>query len=193
VNLPAVYLLGDSIAAGYAPGAAAALAGQAEVVLRPDNGKDSRHLLARAPDWLGARRYAVIHVNCGLHDIKRPNDNPELAVPLDEYAANLRRLLPLLRERAEAVVWARITPVRDGAVTRKSFTRHSRDVDDYNAAADQVMAELGVPINDLHAAILSAGIDLSLSADGVHMTEHGYQVLAEQVAAAVRRQLPPAG
>jgi len=186
MTLPVIYLLGDSISAGYAPGVATALAGLAVVRLRPDNGKDSRNLLARAPEWLGAERYAAIHVNCGLHEIKRPKLAPELPISLDEYEANLRRLIPMLRRSAPVVVWARTTPVIDNVVTRKSFARFSRDVDDYNVVADRVMADLGVPINDLNGAILNAGADLCLSPDGVHMTEFGYSILAGRVADALR-------
>ncbi len=40
---PNVFLIGDSIAAGYYAWAQADLAGRAEVRLRPDNGKDSYH------------------------------------------------------------------------------------------------------------------------------------------------------
>src|SRR5262245_54216479 len=127
---PIVYLLGDSIAAGYAPGVTALLENVAEVRLRPENGKDSRNLLSCAPIWLESARPAVLHLNCGLHDIKRPKPNPELAVPLDEYEANLRRLIPLLRAHAHAVIWARTTPVVDNVVTRKGFIRFNQDVDD---------------------------------------------------------------
>ncbi len=189
MNLPTVYLLGDSISAGYAPGVAAALAGLADVRLRPENGKDSRNLLARVPEWLGAERFAAIHVNCGLHDIKRPKAAPDLTVPVEEYEANLHRLIPLLRHAAPVVIWARTTPVVDGVVTPKSFLRFNRDVDDFNRAADRVMAGLGVPMNDLHSAILNAGPDLCLSPDGVHMTEFGYSILAGRVADALRPYL----
>lgn len=107
-------------------------------------------------------------------------------MPLDQYEANLRRLVSMLREHARVVVWGRTTPVVDGVTTRKSFDRFNRDVDAYNTAADRVMAGLYVPSNDLHGAIVNAGRDQCLSADGVHMTEAGYAVLAARVADAVR-------
>jgi lysophospholipase L1-like esterase len=180
-----VYLLGDSISAGYFPAARDALAGTAEVRLRPDNGKDSRNLLARAPGWLAGQTGAVLHLNCGLHDLKRAHNTGQPQVPLDEYEANLRRLVPLLRPCCAALVWARTTPVRDGQPnTKKGFDRFNRDVQAYNAAADRVMAELGVSSNDLHGAMLAAGLDRCLSWDGVHMTDEGYAVLGRQVAAA---------
>ena len=189
--LPTVYLLGDSISAGYAPGVAALLAGAAEVRLRPNNGRDSRHLLAHAAAWLGPERLAVIQFNCGLHDLKRGHATGEVAVPLDEYAANLRQLVPLLLEHAGAIVWARTTPVVDGQPnTSKGFDRFNRDVDAYNAAADAVMSELNVTSSDLHAAVVQVGAATCLSADGVHLTESGYAMLARTVSHNIRGCLP---
>lgn len=187
MNTPSVYLLGDSISAGYAPFVEAALVGVCAVRLRPANGRDSNHLRACAPVWLDGPPQAVIHFNCGLHDIRRPFDTGALQVPLEVYVANLRQLVSLLSQRAGALIWARTTPVLDGQrKPTKHFNRYNRDIDAYNAAADQVMSELRVPINDLHGAVLAAGVDRCLSADGVHMTEFANRRLGEQVAAAIR-------
>jgi hypothetical protein len=187
---PIVYLLGDSISAGYFPVVQAALAGKAQVRLRPQNGRDSGTLLARAPGWLAGLGCAVLHFNCGLHDLKRAHATGRLQVPLDDYETNLRRLVPLLRSQAAALVWARTTPVRDGQLnSKKGFDRLNGDVQAYNAVADQVMADLGVPSNDLYGAVLAAGLDRCLSWDGVHMTLEGDTLLGQQVAAAAQAAL----
>jgi hypothetical protein len=186
-RLPAVYLLGDSICGGYGPLVQQALAGEAEVLVRPDNGKDSRILLTRAAEWLGERSYAVIHFNCGLHDIKLAHGVGTVHVPIDEYAANLNQLITLLRPRTRALIWARTTPVRDGQLNpNKRFDRLNRDVELYNRTADGVMKNAGVPSNDLHKVVLEAGLHTSMSADGVHFTEYGYSLLSGQVTAAIR-------
>jgi lysophospholipase L1-like esterase len=128
----------------------------------------------------------VLHFNCGLHDLKRAHATGYLQVPLEEYEANLRRLVPLLRAQTVALVWARTTPVRDGQLNpQKHFDRLNGDVCAYNAIADRVMAELEVPINDLHTAVLDAGQERCLSWDGVHLTPEGYAAVAQKVAAAV--------
>ena len=146
-------------------------------------------LIGKCATWLGTERLAVIHFNCGLHDLKRAHATGVLGA-LDEYAANLRLLVPLLQARAEAVIWARTTPVSDGQhAPTKPFDRFNHDVDAYNAAADAVMADLRIPSHDLHGAIGQAGRDRCLAADGVHMTEAGYAALARQVAGAVTRLL----
>jgi len=182
-----VYLIGDSIAAGYATGVQAELAGGIVVELRPENGEDSRHVLARLGEWLGDRHYDAIHFNCGLHDIKRPHGTGEYLVTLAEYEANLRQIVAKLRQHTNRLIWARTTPVLDGQpVVKKGFDRYNQDVVAYNRAADRVMADCSVPMNDLHQAVVAAGVTQCLSADGVHMTDWGYAVLSRRVAAAIR-------
>lgn len=191
-NLPIVYLLGDSIAAGYFPVVGRVLAGQASVLLRPENGRDSRNLLGQAPGWLAGQPVDVLHFNCGLHDIKRAHSTGQVQVPLAEYGANLRRLVGVLRPLAGALVWARTTPAEDGQPNpKKRFDRLNRDVTAYNAIADLVMADLGVPSHDLHGAVFEAGLERCLSWDGVHMTPEGYEVLGQRVAAIVRALVLP--
>jgi lysophospholipase L1-like esterase len=185
---PTAYLIGDSIAGGYAAGVQAELAGRVAVETRPENGEDSRRVLARLEAWLGARRFDVIHMNCGLHDLKRSHRSGELQVPLAEYAANLRQIVAQLRQHTDQLVWARTTPVVDGQpAAHKNFDRYNQDVAAYNEIADRVMAACGVPINDLHGAIVEVGIADCVSADGVHMTGYGYELLSRRVAAAIRR------
>ena len=84
-------LIGDSIRIGYQAHVMAALSGQAEIWVPEQNGGDSRNVLAHLDEWVLARAPDLVHVNCGLHDLKRafgagPN------VPLEEYAANVRQL-----------------------------------------------------------------------------------------------------
>lgn len=178
-----VFLIGDSIAAGYAERVRELLVDTATVDLRPENGEDSRNVLSRAPHWLEGKRFDVIHFNCGLHDLKRPHGSGSIQVPLSEYEAHLGQIIALLKQHAEILIWARTTPVIDGQpAPQKRFDRFNRDVDDYNRVADRVMAARSVLINDLHGAIVQAGVEKCLSNDGVHMTEFGYQVLGNQVA-----------
>ena len=75
--LPAVLLIGDSIRAGYQPFVAEALRGVAEVVSGADYGGTSAHIRANLDGWLRVRRYDLVHLNCGLHDLaRRPGVEP---------------------------------------------------------------------------------------------------------------------
>ena len=135
-------------------------------------------MLARQPD--------VVHVNCGLHDLKRAF-GAESEVPLDEYERNVRQILQRLqRELNGAVVWATTTPVDETwHHQNKGFDRLEADVEAYNAAARAVAEDLGVPIDDLFAVVERKGKAQLLTQDGVHFTEEGSQLLGRVVAECV--------
>lgn len=186
-----VILVGDSIRKGYEPVAVRELAGWAEVFeMGGIQGGNTRNVLAHLDEWVISRGPDVVHLNAGLHDMARdPGPGPENRVPLDEYRANLERILRTLQRETRAVlVFALTTPVdlgRQLAVAKK-VNRTAEDVAAYNAAAREVAAGLGVVVNDLHAAVVEAGAAELLAEDGVHFTAAGSEVLGRAVAAAVR-------
>jgi acyl-CoA thioesterase-1 len=104
------------------------------------------------------------------------------------YRRNLREIVERLKETGKRIVWGSTTPViceRHAAV--KSFDRLESDVVAYNAAAAEIVAAHGIAINDLYGVVMAGGVDEYLSRDGVHMTDKGYAMLGEAVAAAVRK------
>ena len=185
-NLPLIVLIGDSIRMGYQNHVASQLAGRAEVWAPKPNGGDSRNVLAHLNQWVLARQPDVVHVNCGLHDLKRAFGAAS-AVPLDEYERNVRQILQRLqRELNGAVVWATTTPVDENwHHQNKGFDRLEADVEAYNAAARAVAEDLGVPTDDLFAVIQQEGKARLLTQDGVHFTEEGSQLLGRVVAECV--------
>lgn len=188
---PRVLIIGDSISIGYTPRVAELLADEAKVTHNPGNGGDSANVLTNLDAWLDGLRAAVIHFNCGLHDLKLPRDTRTQQVPLERYRENLPAIVERLKATGAALIWAASTPVIDARHNAaKEFDRHNADVDAYNAAAEEVMQQHRVHINDLHAATIADGAEMMLSDDGVHMTEGGYSVLAQAVAECIRRFLP---
>ena len=185
-SLPLVVLIGDSIRMGYQDQVVNQLAGRAEVWAPKENGGDSRNVLAHLDQWVFARQPDVVHVNCGLHDLKRAF-GAESAVPLAEYEGNVRQILQRLqRELNGAVVWATTTPVEETwHHQNKGFDRLEADVEAYNAAARAVAVDLGVPIDDLFAVVEREGKARLLTQDGVHFTEEGSQLLGRTVAECV--------
>ncbi|MDE2705706.1 MAG: SGNH/GDSL hydrolase family protein [Gemmatimonadota bacterium] len=185
-NLPLIVLIGDSIRMGYQDHVASELAGRAEVWVPEENGGDSRNVLAHLDQWVFARQPDLVHVNCGLHDLKRAFGS-ESAVPLAEYEGNVRQILQKLqRELNGAVVWATTTPVDENwHHQNKGFDRLEADVEAYNAAARAVAVDLGVPIDDLFAVVQREGKARLLTQDGVHFTEEGSQLLGRTVAECV--------
>ena len=189
-NLPLIVLIGDSIRMGYQDHVVNQLAGRAEVWVPKENGGDSRNVLSHLEQWVLARQPDLVHVNCGLHDLKKAF-GAESAVPLAEYERNVRQILQRLqRELNRAVVWATTTPVDENwHHQNKGFDRLEADVEAYNAAARAVAEDLGVPIDDLFAVVQREGKTRLLTQDGVHFTTEGSQLLGRAVAECIWEHL----
>jgi lysophospholipase L1-like esterase len=194
--MPTIVLIGDSIRMGYQETVRQELAGAAEVWGPPENGQHTVNVLAHLHPWVFVRKPDLVHVNAGLHDLKTVAfEERENLVPLEAYRRNVRTILRLIRDRAGArVIWALTTPVQEArhraAHSRaRDFVRYAADVAAYNEAARAVCADLGVPVNDLHAAALEAGLERVQGEDGVHFRPEGCQVLGRAVAAGIRAAL----
>jgi lysophospholipase L1-like esterase/dienelactone hydrolase len=188
---PRVLLLGDSIRIGYAPLVAKKLAGRAEVISPAENGGDTANTVKFLDKWLADGRPLVVHVNCGLHDLKFAKKTQTHQVPLDQYEANLKAIVERLRKATPHVVFATTTPIIDvrHAGRKADFDRFDKDVRAFNERAARVMLELGVPVDDLYRIVQDGGPAAMLGKDGTHYTPAGYDRLADAVADCVLRQL----
>jgi lysophospholipase L1-like esterase len=186
-----VVLIGDSIRMGYEKTVREELEGVAEVATAEQNGGDSRRVLAMVDDWALSQSPDVVHVNCGLHDLKKPFDSDEAQVPLAEYTQNVTKILEALKEGVKGtVIWAFTTPVNQAwHHERKGFDRFEADAVAYNEQAKAICERLGVATNDLYDVVMKAGRDALLGPDGVHFGEEGYKVLGKAVASAIREKL----
>ena len=177
-----VALIGDSIRMGYQSIIKQNLCGAAFVWMPDINGVDSRNILIHLSRWMKIAQPDIVHINCGLHDMKKPFDTGIPAVPLEEYQHNIHTILSQLTQTIPVVVWVTTTPVNTVWHHQvKTFDRFEEDVIAYNAAAQDVARAWDVQVNDLYTAVMSAGRDRLLLPDGVHFNEKGCALLAEQV------------
>ncbi len=193
-QLPRILLIGDSIRMRYAPLVAKALEDVAKVIIIKENCEDSAKIRANVQKWLhkaGSSQLSIVHLNSGLHDIKRAYGSERRQQPLPAYIDNLRWVFTALRAGSSArLMWATTTPVIfERHHARKGFDRFEEDVDEYNKAALTLMEELQIPVDDLYGVIMRHGKERAIGEDGVHMTEEGNRVLAEAVAAVLRGYL----
>ena len=186
-----VILIGDSIRMGYQDAVRQELADEATVWGPEQNGGNSRNVLDNLDEWVLSRKPDLVHLNCGLHDLRREFDGTGPPIPLAEYEANVREILQQCKRGTEGVVvWATTTPVNEEWHHRnKGFDRFEADVDAYNQAALAVARECGVTVSDLYEAVMRSGRDELLGEDGVHFTAEGYSVLGKTVAGCVRFEL----
>ena len=181
-------LIGDSIRMGYQPIVQQALAGQADVWAPQENGGTSANVLDHLDAWVLSRSPDIVHLNCGLHDLKTEFGANTTAVSLDAYGANLEAIFTRIQERTTAtLVWASTTPVNEQWHHKnKPFDRFEADVQSYNQRALEIAIRFGAKVNDLYKQITDAGPDVYLARDGVHFLPAGCALLGEAVADAIR-------
>ena len=183
-----VILIGDSIRMGYQAGVRRLLEGECEVWAPVENGGTSANVLDHLDEWVLERPADLVHLNCGLHDLKRERPKGALNVPLEAYRENIEAVFGRILERTgRRLVWASTTPVnQEWHRANKPFDRREADVLAYNQAAAEIAGRMGVAVDDLYRAVMDAGRDRLLAPDGVHFTAEGSDVLARAVAAAMR-------
>lgn len=182
--MKSVVLIGDSIRIGYQETVKEILAEQAEVWAPGENGGTSRKVMSHLDEWIIQRKPDLIHLNCGLHDLRREPEHSDTFIPAEEYRENLRKTFAHIRKSLDSVlIFALTTPVnQEKHHKNKPFDRFEADVEKFNRAAAQTAEEFDVPVNDLCTCIETHGKDTYLQDDGVHFTEQGYLILAKAVA-----------
>lgn len=190
-QLPTVVLVGDSIRLGYAPLVAKRLAGKARIVSPAPNGGDSANVLANLDQWVTREKPLLVHLNCGLHDLKLDKKTGRHQVELSQYEPNLREIVRRVRAGGSTLVFANTTPIVDARHARRGagFDRTEADVQRYNAAAERVMREQDVTVHDLHWLVQRRAAGKLLGGDGTHFTPAANEVLADAVADCINRQL----
>jgi len=203
-SLPRVLIIGDSISMGYTPAVRAIFTDRIHVH-RPDVNCGASYIGQRDVEkWLAGRKWDVIHFNFGLHDLRYcfGGDRAKLSdesgrfpdaqsgaprTTLAEYEKNLRKIVEVLQASGARLIWASTTPV--GEYYRGY---DPAQVPQYNAVAERVMRENGIPVNDLNGMVAQDRAALQ-GPDHIHCTVMGSQRLAEQVAAAIEKQLQNKG
>lgn len=183
-----VFLLGDSIRIGNGGGVGY------EYFLRQqtqgrwncwspvENCQFAQYALRHLHQWAAECPAAEIDLviwNCGLWDVLRMFGDGPLTPP-ETYELMLHRLvrrIGLLFPRA-GQLFLTSTPTLEERYTGPSI-RRNEDIRRYNALAQDVMSEAGVPVLDLYKA--AEAFPLSWRADHVHYTQEGSQALAQAI------------
>ncbi|MFG0249181.1 MAG: SGNH/GDSL hydrolase family protein [Phycisphaeraceae bacterium JB051] len=183
-----ILLIGDSISVQYTPYLHAALKSQAtwvgfseeerlnaltdlDVPQNLNCGDSSRslgiitHSLEKTNGQID-----LILANCGLHDIKTDPNTGEKQISLEDYQANLKKIVAVAQSYNVPIAWMRTTLVNAQIHNSNcsSFHRYEADLDAYNAAADTIMTDAGYAIIDLWQFTRQLGEDEQLFCDHVH-------------------------
>lgn len=194
-GLPRVLLIGDSISIGYTVDVRKLLAGKANVHRIPGNAQTASYGSDMLPDWLGDKKWDVIHFNWGLWDLayrnpdaktqgKRDKIKGKISATPEQYRISLEKNLALLKQTGAKLIWCATTPVPEGEIGR-----HAGDAVKYNKVAAEVMNKHDVIINDLHAHASLKLPQIFVRPGDVHFTQEGSAYLAEKVATEILKIL----
>lgn len=186
-KLPRVLLIGDSISIGYTPRVRKLLNGEANVHRPKSNCRWSAYGYEKIEEWMGDSKWDVIHFNFGLWDWygwKQENK----ATP-ESYARNLEGIVQKLQPSGAKLVFAVTTPPCAGPEKKVQFVVTKERARSFNRAARAVMEKHGVVINDLYSVIGNQRAKYQLGENDVHYNEAGRDLLAQQVAGVIRKEV----
>ncbi len=186
-----VVLIGDSIRMGYLP-LVAKKCPEAEVWGPKENCRHSLWSLDHFQEWVADINPDIVHVNFGIHDVAIMDDG-EHQVILKQYSLCLRRFIKKVKELDNVqMIWASTTPlyIREEGVPRLEWkVRRNSEIEEYNAAALEIIKEEGIPLNDLHKVIECNDFSKCICDDGCHMTEFGNEVLSDAVLKSIKKYM----
>lgn len=186
-----IFLIGDSIRIGYDSRVREMMAGEAMLYWSGDNARFVSHTLRYVHEWAKSdcdpEKIDIVHWNNGLWDALHVlGEEPQ--TPIDEYRNGLKRIVKRIRKvfPNAKIIFALTTFVIEERMSDQFFRRNA-EIEQYNAAAREVMAEEGIEIDDLYTAAKEMPEDWH-APDGTHFTEEGYQALAVAVVRALRAE-----
>lgn len=197
---PNVLILGDSISIGYYPYVKEALLDRVDLSrpMLPEGGfqncEGTTNGLKKIDQWIGEKRWDIIHFNFGLHDIKHINpktgknsksfDDPQQASP-KQYEKNLNIIVKKLKKTKAKLIFATTTPYPNAKLKP---ARQPGMPKIYNTVAFKIMKKHKVYINDLHAYVLLRIEELQRP-NNVHFSEYGSIELAKKVVESILKHV----
>lgn len=179
-----VLLLGDSIRM-YCEDTVRTMLGDEYAVYSPtDNCKFSTLTLNSLQAWLkDIPTPQIIHWNNGLWDTARVYEEDGCFTSPELYETNLRRILRELKKTGAKIIFATTTPTDPKKAEKHEgmSVHYIQDIIEYNKIAVKIMAENGIPVNDLFAVVDGKQDAFIRQDDLIHPTEEGVEALAKQI------------
>lgn len=186
-DLPNVLIIGDSISIGYTLAVRKSLKGKADVFRPITNCAHSGLGVQKVKQWLGDKKWDVIHFNFGIWDThcmynnkivsnrsKYKKEDLRRRYTTEQYVDNLSEIVAILQKTGAKLIWASTTPyVSYGEDTKLLVIENNKE-------AKKLMDKERITVNDLHTLALP-NLKKWQSGDGCHFKKQGYDQLAKQV------------
>lgn len=180
-----IFLIGDSIRAGYCIGVQEKMAEQANVFYVLENCRNTQYVIIQLQAWLlrfeKPEMVDAVHFNCGHWDAAHWEGAPEPLTSLEEYRKNLKIIIWLLRKNFvnAKLFFATTTPMNPNGMAGGN-PRTTEQIQQYNRVAEEVCAEAEIPVNDLFA--FTKDWRSASFKDYCHFTEEANDILSTRVA-----------
>ena len=180
-----VLLIGDSIRLNAESWVDKFLPNQWEIVSPSENCESSMKVRRFMRDWL-LPDVNIIHINCGLHDVRiNPGEKTQVS-ELSQYIENLNAIFQILSTQDAKIIWATSTPILEHQHNAmKKSRRYLFDLKQYNAASVELALQYGFEINDMYSKIFHFNLERYLEEDGLHFNEQGNEHVGKLMAEAI--------
>lgn len=118
----------------------------------------------------------------GINDSRFNNDLDRVEISLDDYKANLKKIVTVARQFSDKICLIGITPVAEDRVEFKQLTYINDDIEKYDNVLGQVAEELGISKLDIFAEAKNNTVFMdSLNIDKLHPDQNGHKWLHERI------------
>ena len=177
-DLPRVLLVGDSITHNYQEKVRELLRGVCYVdYISTSYAIDTKMYNQLVYNFMTDSKYALIHFNHGLHGIHLSKKS---------YKSRMNKLLSKIDKDVKLIVATSTIVYKEG--NKRLDGAWMKRVRERNEAVQEIAAEKGCTVDDLYSVSTSIPEEYRY-VDGTHYLQEGYAMLAEMVAACIRKNL----
>lgn len=177
-DLPRVLLVGDSITHNYQEKVRELLKGVCYVdYISTSYAIDTKMYNQLVYNFMTDSKYALIHFNHGLHGIHLSKKS---------YKSRMMKLLSKIDKDVKLILATSTIVYREG--NKRLDGAWMKRVRERNEAVQEIATENGYSVDDLYTVSVSIPKEYRY-VDGTHYLQEGYAMLAETVAACIRKNL----
>ena len=147
------------------------------------NGGDSNLVVKYMENMVEkGKKYDLLLVNCGLHDIRVDRETLKKQVGEKIYKQNIEKIVELASRISNKLIWINTTHVNVNIHNKREdgYLRFNKDVINYNEIAKEIMKENNIKIIDLYKFTKSIEND-EMYKDHVHFKDNISKKQAEYI------------
>lgn len=147
------------------------------------NGGDSNLVVKYMENMVEkGKKYDLLLVNCGLHDIRVDRETLKKQVGEKIYKQNIEKIVELASRISNKLIWINTTHVNVNIHNKREdgYLRFNKDVINYNEIAKEIMKENNIEIIDLYKFTKSIEND-EMYKDHVHFKDNISKKQAEYI------------